>query len=312
MQHKVFIDGESGTTGLEIKKRLSGLDNIKLLSIDENKRKDKEQRLSLFSEADLVFLCLPDEESKAIAGKANNYTKIIDASTAHRTSDSWVYGLPELDSGQRDSIKKSSRVSNPGCHATGFILLTRPLIDEEIISPAAQLNAHSITGYSGGGKSMIAQYESSRGISPGQYGLSQDHKHLPEMMAYGKVDTAPIFTPIVGDFYRGMLISIQLHTSMLSRRMGVDDMIEVYRNRYNDCPLISVQTEKEITDNGFLYADKLKNRDDVQLTICGNDERMTLMAIYDNLGKGASGAAIQNMNIMLDQHEFTGLSIEHN
>ena len=329
MKHKIFIDGEAGTTGLEIKKRLSGQGDLVLLKIDDNRRKDRTERLSLYNEADIVFLCLPDSESKSMAAEAGKDVRIIDASTAHRTDEDWVYGLPELSGNQRTLIKNSNRVADPGCHATGFILLTRPLIDAGLISVDTQLSAHSITGYSGGGKTMIADYEAggrTAGVekdklrSPGLYGLSQHHKHLPEMTRYSDLKAGPVFMPIVADYYRGMMVSIPLTAAMMnsnipkstgsgsnSGRWGIKDICGFYKRRYEDDPLISVRMEDEAAENGFLFAGELKGRDDLEIIICGNDERMTLVARYDNLGKGASGAAIQNMNLMLNRPEYEGL-----
>lgn len=327
MKHKIFIDGEAGTTGLEIKKRLSGQHDLTLLQIAEDKRKDRTERLMLYNEADIVFLCLPDSESELMAAEAGPDTRIIDASTAHRTNGDWVYGLPELEPDQRNKIRDANRVANPGCHATGFILIVRPLVDSGLIAGDVQLSAHSITGYSGGGKTMIADYEadgrkdgaeSDRLRSPGQYGLSQRHKHLPEMTDRCDLDISPIFTPIVADYYRGMLVSIPLTAAMLKDGPGMNagsdagvksikSICGFYKKRYENDPLISVKTEDEIAENGFLYAESLKGRDDLEIIICGNDERMTLVARYDNLGKGASGAAIQNMNIMLNRPEYEGL-----
>ncbi len=319
MGNKIFIDGEAGTTGLEIKSRLSGQEGIEILSIDEELRKDHVERLRLYKEADIVFLCLPDAESAAISSEADPDTKIIDASTTHRVSEGWVYGLPELVSqvgnSQKDKIKNANRIANPGCHATGFILLIRPLVDAGLLKKDALISAHSITGYSGGGKSMIAEYgadgatKQSRLDSPGQYGLSQSHKHLPEMVTQGNIEKTPVFIPIVSDFYRGMLVSIPIHIQVLNSKADHKDLIDLYKVKYADCPLISVKTEEEASVNGFIYADSLKERDDLEIIVCGNGERITLMARYDNLGKGASGAAIQNMNIMLGLPEHRGLRI---
>ena len=315
MTYKIFIDGEAGTTGLEIKKRISGQDDLTILSIDDHLRKDKAERLKFFNMADLVFLCLPDEESKMIVEQASENTKIIDASTAFRTDENWAYGLSELDSNQSEIIHSSNRVSNPGCHATGFILLTNPIIDEGIIHKNTFLSAHSVTGYSGGGKKMIGKYEGENKetrdslVSPGQYGLTQNHKHIPEMTIHSGLDVKPVFTPIVSNYYRGMLVSIPVDTSQLRRQLDLEDMISLYKQRYESSKLISVKSEKEAAQDGFIYADRLREKDSLEIIVCGNNERMTLMARYDNLGKGASGAAIQNMNIMLGRPEYTGLNL---
>lgn len=314
MAYKVFIDGEAGTTGLEIKKRLQKQEDIELLAIENELRKDIDTRLAYYDKADIVFLCLPDSESKEIASKASDHTKIIDASTAFRTNEHWVYGLPELNDTQRSSIMKSNRVADPGCHATGFILLIRPLIDEGIIEKDALLTAHSLTGYSGGGKSMIQNYENDRTDNnyldaPGLYGLNQEHKHLPEMVKHSGIELKPVFDPIVDDYYRGMLVSIPLHASLLNREAGQEDIIDIYNDRYKGDRLISVADANQVSQNGFVYSNSHSGRDDIELIISGNRDRIVLSARYDNLGKGASGAAIQNMNIMLGRPEYSGLII---
>lgn len=315
MSYKIFIDGESGTTGLEIKQRLSKVAGVDILSIDPNVRKNIGERLNMFARSDLVFLCLPDSDARTIMLKADPEIKVIDASTAHRTADNWVYGMPELSSEQRQKIKESNRVANPGCHATGFILLVRPLIDAGIIPEDAFLNFHSITGYSGGGKEMIWSYEGRTGKltelkSPRQYALTQDHKHLPEIQTQSRISISPVFSPIVGDFYKGMLITIPLHGKMLKKRYGPLELVDFYRKRYKCDPLILVKDIEDVSASGFVDADGMAGHDNVEITVSGNNQRMTLMARYDNLGKGASGAAIQNMNIMLGLPELEGLQIK--
>lgn len=315
MTYKIFIDGEAGTTGLEIKKRLFKRQDISILSIDENRRKDVSERLRKFKEADIVFLCLPDEQAREIVEVAHTNTRIIDASTAHRVNSSWVYGLPELKPTQKAQIKNSSRVANPGCHATGAIMLLKPLIDDGILSEEFSFGFHSLTGYSGGGKPMIQQYESDELQqiqqlgSPRQYGLSQEHKHLPEIVKYSGLKNPPVFTPIVADYFRGMLVNIPLHLNQMAKKMTPNQLADLYGKAYENHRCITVYSSNTISNDGFISADSLKGRDSMEISICGNHNRMTLIARYDNLGKGASGAAIQNMNIMLGLNEYEGLNI---
>lgn len=322
MSYKAFIDGEAGTTGLEIKSRLTQMKNIQLLHIEPELRKNPEARIDMFNKADIVFLCLPDEESIAISNLASNNTRIIDASTAHRTNPDWIYGLPELKN--TNSIKNSKRVANPGCHATGFILLISPLVECGILEKSELLSFHSLTGYSGGGKSMIERYKYSRDSSdleieaPRQYALTQNHKHMPEVTKYTGLDNTPIFTPIVGDFYRGMLVNVPLHTSKIKRNEhlsrctpeGLMEFYQAYYDKHRCMKVFSDNDQSHLINNGFISANAMANRDDVAITVQGNEDRINLIAVYDNLGKGASGAAIQNMNIMLGLPEYDGLNIK--
>ena len=258
--------------------------------------------------ADVVFLCLPDAAAKeAVHLVENPNTCIIDASTAHRTAEGWTYGFPELSPAHREAIIKSKRIANPGCHATGFIAAAYPLVHLGIVAPDYPFTAHSLTGYSGGGKSMIAEYEAEERSyqfdSPRQYGLSQMHKHLPEMQHVTGITQPPVFMPIVCDFYSGMATCIPLHTNLFQKKVTKAKLVAMLKDYYKGHPLISV----EDTDVGFLAANEIRNTNKLKLYIEGNDERMTLISVFDNLGKGASGAAVQNMNLVLGLPETTGL-----
>lgn len=305
---KVFIDGSYGTTGLRIRERLSAREDIELLLLSDELRKDPAARMEMIGLSDITFLCLPDAAAKetveAVDASGNDHTVIIDCSTAHRTAEGWVYGMPELD-GQSFLIRDSKRIANPGCHASGFIALVAPLIREGIVSRDAQLSCFSLTGYSGGGNGMIAQYENPDRDpllgAPRMYGLSQSHKHLPEMVKVCELENAPVFCPVVGDFYSGMQVTVCL--AKHDARGSLSDIHAAYKERYH-CGLISFCEDDE---DGFLSAGRFAGRDDMVVSAFGNDERITLVSRFDNLGKGASGAAIQNMNIVLGINESTGL-----
>ncbi len=306
---KVFIDGYAGTTGLKIYERLSSRKDIQLLTLTEQTRKDINARKAALNEADIAFLCLPDDAAKESVSLVNNpNTAIIDTSTAHRVNDEWIYGLPELQ-GQREKIKLSKRVANPGCHATGFIVLIAPLVQNGLLNPDAELSCFSLTGYSGGGKKMIAQYEdASRNTlldAPRQYGISQAHKHLPEMVKVCGLNKSPVFCPIVADYFAGMEVTITLHSDQVNGKF--QDLRECYANYYHD-GLIYFTEQDAFNENGFISAGAFAGRDDLEISVFGNDERILLVSRFDNLGKGASGAAIQNMNILLGIDEKTGLN----
>jgi len=311
MSHKIFIDGQEGTTGLKIRKRLQDRADLELLTIAEDSRKDPAARLEMMKQADITFLCLPDTASREIITLADREMRILDTSTAHRTNPAWTYGFPELDEAQRDRIRCSNRVSVPGCHATGFIALVKPLIVREIIGKDYPLASHSITGYSGGGKNMIARYEETdRDESfdgPRQYGLDQNHKHLAEMAAVTEIAALPVFHPIVADYFSGMLVTIPLHRRFLEKKLNLAELQEQFSDYYRGQPLIQVKKPGEKPGDGFMAANALADTDGLEIYILGNDEQISLMARYDNLGKGASGAAIQCMNLMLDLPEETGL-----
>ena len=307
--YKVFIDGAHGTTGLRINEYLARRPDIQVLEIDPEKCKDTEERVNMIKRADVSILCLPDQASKEIAAAAPADSVIIDTSTAHRTDPDWVYGMPELTAGQRDKIRSSTRIANPGCHASGFILLVRPLIEAGLLAEDALLTCFCMTGYSGGGKKMIAAYESSERSaaldSPGQYALGQSHKHLPEMVAMTGLQSAPCFSPVVADFYSGMVMTVPVHAAMLKIRAGIDDVKKTLHQRYDKEALIKVNDDAP--DAGTIYSNPMSGSNGMEIYVTGNEERILLAASYDNLGKGASGAAVQNMNIVLGVEETAGL-----
>ena len=306
---KVFIDGSAGTTGLRIYERLEARDDVQLIRLSEENRKDPAARKKAINEADIAFLCLPDEAAReAVSLSENPDTVIIDASTAHRTNDDWAYGLPELSAAAEEKIRKSKRIAVPGCHASGFIALVFPLVEAGLLSKTAKLTCFSLTGYSGGGKKMIAAYESETPdpllASPRQYGLSQTHKHLPEMVKATGLEVAPAFCPIVADFYSGMEVTVPLFAGDLSGT--AEDIRKIYREQYTG-PL--VRYAENAYEEGFAASGKLTGLDSMEITVTGNDDRILLMARYDNLGKGASGAAIECMNIKLGVDKTKGLVI---
>ena len=305
---KVFIDGSAGTAGLRIYERLAERSDIELLILSEENRKVLECRREAINSADIAFLCLPDAAAiEAVGLVANPDTAIIDTSTAHRTNPDWAYGFPELK-GKKEAILASKRIANPGCHASGFVALVAPLVESGILNKNAQLSAFSLTGYSGGGKQMIAEYQDSERNSllnaPRMYGISQKHKHLPEMVKVCNLMHEPVFCPIVAPFYAGMEVTIPLHKGQINGDLGT--LKAVYRDYYKDGLVKFVDAADE---NGFLSAGAFAGRDDMQITVCGNDDRILLVSRFDNLGKGASGAAIQNMNLLLGADESTGLNV---
>lgn len=311
MKPKVYIDGKDGTTGLQIYDRLAARDDIGLLLIDEAKRKDPGERKRLMAEADIVFLCLPDAAAvEAVALAEGSGARMIDASTAHRTAPGWVYGFPELRPGQREAIAGARYVANPGCHATGFISIVAPLVQAGLLSADADLCCFSLTGYSGGGKKMIAQYEAEGRedllSSPAIYGITQSHKHLPEMQVRCGLSCPPVFSPIVDDYYKGMATTVPLHLSQLRGVSSLHDVWKALSDYYAGQKLVRVAPEGA---DGKLYGAGKAGDDDLTLTVAGNDGQLTVTALFDNLGKGASGAAVQNMNLMLGFEETEGLSL---
>ncbi len=307
---KIFIDGSVGTTGLRIVQRLSERRDISLITVDESRRRDADYRRECIAESDITFLCLPDDASReSVALAEGTDTKIIDASTAHRTNPAWCYGFPELSKAHREALKTSSRTAVPGCHASGVIALLYPLISSGIMPKDYPVAIHSLTGYSGGGKSMIAEYqEDSRApelSSPREYGLSQTHKHLPEISTVCGLSRVPLFSPIVADYYSGMRVTIPLFTDMLAPGTTQKSIRELFCEHYNGQALVKVA---EAHDEKFLASNLMSGLDSMTISIYGNDERILLSSCFDNLGKGASGAAIQCMNIMLGLSETTGLS----
>ena len=304
----VFIDGSAGTTGLRIRERLSARSDISLIRIPEELRKDPAARKDALCGADVAFLCLPDDAAKeAVALAEGAGVKIIDTSTAHRTNPAWAYGFPEL-AGQRQKIAASNRIANPGCHASGFVALVAPLVQKGILAPDAKLSCFSLTGYSGGGKKMIAEYEAEERSpllkGPRQYALTQQHKHLKEMVSLCGLEIAPVFCPIVADFYSGMEVTVPLFTGDIKGTAA--DIRALYSSYYTEG---LVRFCDEADADGMLSAAAFSGRDDMQVSVQGNDDRILLVARFDNLGKGASGAAIQNMNILLGLSEATGLSV---
>ena len=304
---KVFIDGSAGTTGLRIHERLSERSDLELLILSDELRKDASARREMFAQADIAFLCLPDAAAiEAVELAKDTNVKIIDTSTAHRTNPDWVYGFAELTGYEK--IASATRVANPGCHASGFVALIAPLVRAGLIAPDVALSCVSLTGYSGGGKKMIAEYEDFEldplYAAPRQYGLSQSHKHLPEMKAVTGLTTAPAFCPIVANFYSGMEVTIPVFAKDL--KGTADDVRALYAETYQKG---LVRYNAEMDEGGFLSACAFEGRDDMEVGVFGNDERVLLVSRFDNLGKGASGAAIQNMNIMLGVEESTGLCV---
>ena len=305
---KVFIDGSSGTTGLRIRERLCTRKDIELIALDEAHRKDAGARRDAFQKADVAFLCLPDAAAvEAVELAADSGAVIIDTSTAHRTAAGWTYGMPELTGG-KEKIAKAKRIANPGCHASGFIALVAPLVEKGLLAKDTLLTCFSLTGYSGGGKNMIAEYEDPQRSpllnAPRQYALGQMHKHLKEMNVVCGLENAPVFCPIVADFYSGMEVTVPLFKKDLQGSMA--DVRRIYTEYYTG-PLIHFNEAAD--EKGFLSAAAFSGRDDMEITVTGNEDRILLVSRFDNLGKGASGAAIQNMNIVLGLPETEGLEI---
>lgn len=310
--HKIFIDGSAGTTGLRIRERLSDRKDIELLLLPEELRKDASARAEMLNKSDISFLCLPDQAAvEAVSLIDDPDTVVIDTSTAHRTAEGWTYGMPEL-TGLREQLATASRIANPGCHASGFIALVRPLVELGILDKGIKLSCFSLTGYSGGGKKMIADYETEGRDelldAPRIYALSQSHKHLPEMKLICGLDREPVFSPIVASYYSGMEVCVSLTRQDISRgdfSVSLSDIQAAYRDYYRS----GLIRYDDSVEDGFISAAKLSGRDDMTVAAFGNDDRITLISRFDNLGKGASGAAIQNMNIRLGLDESTGLVI---
>ena len=315
MKTKVFIDGSEGTTGLRIHERLDNRDDIELLTIAPELRKHPAERSRLINSSDITFLCLPDSAAReAVALVTNQNVRIIDASTAHRTEAGWAYGFPELSAKHREAIRTGKRIANPGCHASGFISLVYPLIAGGILPADYPVASFSLTGYSGGGKKMIAQYEASDRDAeldaPREYGLSQQHKHLKEMRLITGLSRAPLFTPIVSDYYSGMVVNVPLYTDLLNTTQTPESLQAFFADYYANEPFVKVMplgAESEMS--GFLSGNHLSGYDGMQIYITGNENRIQLSSVFDNLGKGASGAAIQCFNIMTGCDETKGLNL---
>ncbi len=316
---KIFIDGGEGTTGLRIIERFEKRDDVELLHIESELRKDAERRRHFINESDITFLCLPDAaaiEAVSLVDPDNDHTVIIDASTAHRTLPEWAYGIPELSSEFRDRIRTSNRIAVPGCYASGFNMIVYPLVQAGIIAPDYPIYATALSGYSGAGKKAIALYESedkSKDLyAPREYALAQMHKHLKEMKAVSGLNREPLFTPVVDDYYCGMIVSIPLYTHLFAKKTSPEALRDMYASHYGGEQFIQVREygyEKEEALNGFLSANAYEGRDDAEIIVTGNDDRILVSARFDNLGKGASGAAIQCMNIKLGVPEETGLNL---
>jgi N-acetyl-gamma-glutamyl-phosphate reductase len=313
MRYKIFVDGSEGTTGLKINERLACRNDLDVMKIDFSKRKDLDERRKYINNADIVFLCLPDSAAKeSVSLISNPSTKVIDASTAHRTDINWAYGLPELSQLHRLKIQNSARVAVPGCYATGFISILYPLVKEGLVPKDYPVTSHAISGYSGGGKKRIEEFESPNGNpfeSPQLYSLGLTHKHVPEMTIISGLSCAPIFSPIISSYYKGMSVCVPLYRRLLPVNPTKEKIHEYLSNYYNKEKYIKVMplgSENEYT-NGFLAATRVNDSNYLELYVAGNDEQIMLVSVLDNLGKGSSGAAIQNMNIMLGLDEGLGL-----
>ena len=313
MTYRAFVDGQEGTTGLRIHEYLAQRDDIEVLRIDADKRKDAAERARLLNAADVAFLCLPDVAAREAAALVTNpKTCLIDASTAHRTAAGWIFGLPELAPGQRDLLRQSKRISNPGCHASAFILLLRPLVDAGLVPADLPVTASSITGYSGGGKKMIEQYEAggdTRLDVPRPYALTLSHKHVPEMAAHTGLTVPPVFMPIVGKFYKGLSVSVPLHLPQLKAGTTPEALHAAFRHRYEGERFIRVLPLRDpaALADGYFDVETCNDTNRVDIFVFANETQAILMARLDNLGKGASGAAVQSMNVHLGLDEGLGL-----
>ena len=313
---KIFIDGSEGTTGLRIHERFAGRDDIELMAIDPQKRKDAGERARMINESDITFLCLPDAAAiESVSLVENEKVRIIDTSTAHRTQEGWAYGFPELSESHRRNIAEGKRVAVPGCHATGFISLVYPLISAGLLPADYPIAAFSLTGYSGGGKKMIAEYEGDGRAkelsSPREYALSQKHKHLKEMKAVAGLAKEPLFSPIVADYYSGMVVSVPLYTEYLKGTPGVEQVRDFFEKYYAGSRFIRVMPEgtEDQQQGSMLAGNACSGWDGLRIFVTGNDERLVLSSQFDNLGKGASGAAVQCLNLMLGCPEDKGLNL---
>lgn len=310
---KVFIDGSAGTTGLRIHERLASREDIELITLPEELRKDAEARGRAISESDVTFLCLPDDAAReAVTLCKSDSTVIIDCSTAHRTNPDWAYGFPELSPDHEAKIKTSKRIANPGCHASGAIAILYPLVAHGILDADYPFAIHSLTGYSGGGKKMIADYEDAgrdtKFDSPCQYALTAAHKHLPEIKSVCSLDFAPAFNPIVSDFYSGMCVCVPVQMRLAKKQISVAEMHALFTEHYKNSPIISVAPLCEKgTPDGLIFSNSLSGKDSMQIIVSGNEYTMNIYALFCNLGKGASGAAIENMNIAIGADPVKGL-----
>ena len=312
---KVFIDGSAGTTGLRIHERLASREDITLITLPEELRKDAAARSEAISSSDVTFLCLPDDAAReAVTLCKNDSTVIIDCSTAHRTNPDWAYGFPELSAAHAEKIKSSKRIANPGCHASGAIAILYPLVSHGILDAAYPFAIHSLTGYSGGGKKMIADYEADgrdgKFDSPCQYALTASHKHLPEIKSVCGLDFVPAFNPIVSDFYSGMCVCVPIQMRLAQKKLTLEEMHALYSEHYAGSEIISVDPLCEKgTPDGLIFSNSLSGLDSMRLIVSGNEYTMNIYALFCNLGKGASGAAIENMNIAIGASPVKGLKL---